>query len=117
MNLKKCLPPARKMEILGFLYDAITRYCRLSKTKQEKYIERIDETLKATLITAKNLEKLVGYLTYAEWVAPFGRPFFVSFTEENNPVCEKAANFSISCYEKCVGNLEDDFNEKSRTFL
>ena len=89
MNLNKCLPPARMMEILGFLYDAITKYCRLSKTKQKKYIERIDRTLKATLITAKKLEKLVGYLTYAAWVAPFGRPFLSVLSSKITPSARK----------------------------
>ena len=45
MNLKKCCPPARVMEILGFLYDAIAKRCRMSNEKQTKYINRINVVL------------------------------------------------------------------------
>ena len=65
MNSKKCCPPARKMEILGFMYDAITRSCRLSDKKQKKYMNRIDIVLESVYVTKKTLEKLVGNLTYA----------------------------------------------------
>ena len=41
MNLRKCYPPARVMEILGFIYDSIKKSCRLSEKKKEKYIRRI----------------------------------------------------------------------------
>ena len=46
MNLGKCCPPAREMEILGFVYDASARSCRLSKKKITKYINRINDVLK-----------------------------------------------------------------------
>ena len=75
MNLEKCCPPARIMEILGFIYDAIARSCRLSEKKRTKYVNRINDVLRSPNVTFKNLEKLVGNLTYAAWVAPFGRPF------------------------------------------
>lgn len=65
MNRKKCLSPARVMEILGFIYDSILRACRLSPTKQRKYILRIDLILSRSVVTFKKLEKLVGNLTYA----------------------------------------------------
>ena len=65
MNRKKCFPPARKMEILGFLYDSIAKSCRLSQKKQEKYINRINVVLNSPAISEKNLEKLVGNLTYS----------------------------------------------------
>ena len=65
MRPEKCCPPARKMEILGFLYDAVRRCCRLSETKIVKYIARIDDVLGSAYVTLKNLEKLVGNLTYA----------------------------------------------------
>ena len=65
MNPKKCCPPARKMKILGFMYDAITRSCRLSDKKQKKYMNRIDNVLESAYEMQKNLEKLVGNLTYA----------------------------------------------------
>ena len=63
MNFKKCCPPARKMEILGFMYDAITRSCRLSDKKRPKYMNRIDKVLESAYVTQKTLEKLVGNLT------------------------------------------------------
>ena len=75
MNLSKCFAPARVMEILGFVYDAIARSCRLSKKKQHKYINRVMAVLQSTEIEFKKLEKLVGNLTYAAQVSPFGRPF------------------------------------------
>ena len=69
------LPPAQKMEILGFLYDAIAKSCKLSEKKRKKYIARINDVLDSKYIKIKRLEKLVGNLTYAAWVSPFGRPF------------------------------------------
>ena len=36
MNLNKCHRPARVMEILGFVYDATARSCRLSEKKENK---------------------------------------------------------------------------------
>ena len=75
MNLSKCCAPARKMEILGFVYDSIAKSCRLSKEKQQKYIDRIIAVLQKPTVVFKNLEKLVGNLTYAAWISPFGRPF------------------------------------------
>ena len=65
MNRKKCHAPARIMEILGFIYDAIARSCRLSPQKKEKYINRIADVLLSPRVKFKNLEKLVGNLTYA----------------------------------------------------
>ena len=82
MNRKKCHSPARIMVILGFIYDSILKTCRLSITKQEKYIRRIDSILSATIVSFKTLEKLVGNLTYAAWVAPFGRPFLSTLSEK-----------------------------------
>ena len=65
MNSKKCHPPARQMEILGFIYDSIKRLCKLSEKKQKKYLARIKDALKSSSIDIKNLEKLVGNLTYS----------------------------------------------------
>ena len=65
MNSKKCYPPARKMEILGFLYDSIAKSCKLSEEKRTKYISRICDVLKSKVIKIKMLEKIVGNLTYA----------------------------------------------------
>ena len=75
MNSEKCFPPAQKMVILGFLYDAIAKLCKLSEEKKDKYITRIENILKSEYIKNKLLEKIVGNLTYAAWVSPFGRPF------------------------------------------
>ena len=75
MNLSKCCAPAQNMEILGFVYDAIAKSYRLLKKKQQKYINRIIAVLQKPTVEFKNLEKLVGNLTYAAWVSPFGRPF------------------------------------------
>ena len=75
MNSEKCFPPAQKMVILGFLYDAIAKLCKLSEEKKDKYITRIENILKSEYIKIKLLEKIVGNLTYAAWVSPFGRPF------------------------------------------
>ena len=75
MNSEKCFPPAQKMVILGFSYDAIAKLCKLSEEKKDKYITRIENILKSEYIEIKLLEKIVGNLTYAAWVSPFGRPF------------------------------------------
>ena len=42
MNSEKCFPPAQKMVILGFFYDAIAKSCKLSVKKKDKYIARIE---------------------------------------------------------------------------
>ena len=85
MNPKKCCPPARVMEILGFLYDAVAKRCRLSTKKQTKYINQINVVLESKQISVTNLEKLVGYLTYAAQVSPFGRPFLSVLSSKINP--------------------------------
>ena len=65
MNRKKCHPPARIMEVLGFIYDTILKTCRLSVKKREKYLSRIEVVLITPKVRFKDLEKLVGNLTYA----------------------------------------------------
>ena len=75
MNFKKCCPPARKMEILGFMYDSITRSCRLSDKKRTKYINRIYRVLESAYLPPKTIEKQESNLTYAAFVSPFA-PFF-----------------------------------------
>ena len=89
MKQKKCFPPARMMKILGFLYDAIAKSCRLSAEKQKKYINRIDKVLGTAWVLVKNLEKLVGNLTYAAWVAPFGCPFLSVLSTKITPSMRK----------------------------
>lgn len=39
MNKEKCLGPARVMEILGFIYDSISRSCKLSEKKTNKIFD------------------------------------------------------------------------------
>ena len=74
MNLLKCKGPARVMEILGQLFDAGTRKVTLPPGKRTKYLGKVREVLAATRVTSKTLEKLLGYLGYASWAEPFGRP-------------------------------------------
>ena len=116
MNLEKCFPPAQKMVILGFLYDAIAKLCKLSEEKKDKYITRIENILKSEYIKNKLLEKIVGNLTYAAWVSPFGRPFFVSFIEQNY-LFKRKLDFCLKRNENCLGNIEDDFDRQSRIVL
>ena len=85
MNLKKCCPPARVMEILGFTYDSIKKLCRLSEEKKKKYIQRINVAIHSPDVTVKDLEKIVGNLTYSAWVAPFGRPFLSVLSGKISP--------------------------------
>ena len=89
MNLRKCYPPARVMEILGFIYDSIKKSCRLSEKKKEKYIRRINEAIRSPHLNMKDLEKLVGNLTYSAWVAPFGRPFLSVLSGKITPSAGK----------------------------
>ena len=65
MNREKCLGPARVMEILGFIYDSISRSCKLSEKKRTKYLTRIESVMNSPKVRFKFLEKLVGNLTYA----------------------------------------------------
>lgn len=86
MNRKKSFSPARVMEVHGFIYDLILRSCRLSKKKQLKYLSRIECILKSPKVQFKCLEKLLGNLTYAAWIAPFGRPFLSVLSEKNQTI-------------------------------
>ena len=85
MNEKKCLSPASVMEILGFVYDSILKICKLSESKITKYINRVTLLLSSTVVPFKKLEKLVGNLTYAAYVAAFGRPFLSTLSEKLQP--------------------------------
>ena len=80
MNAKKCHGPARQLPILGMLFDSIKRRCTLTQKKQQKYIARLEKSLSKEGMTSKELEKMVGYLVYAGWVEPFGRPFISSLS-------------------------------------
>ena len=91
MNQKKCHPPAEAMEILGFWYDVKNSFCKLSQKKVTKYIDRINSVLSSKYVGGKNLEKVVGNLTYAAWVSPFGRPFLSVLSSKINPLMRNAA--------------------------
>ena len=95
MNDEKCLGPARVMEILGFIYDSILKYCKLSKKKQTKYLARIEFVLNSSVVRFKFLEKFVGNLTYAAWIAPFGRPF-LSVLSGKLTLSKKSGTISVS---------------------
>ena len=82
MNREKCLEPAQIMVILGFVYDSISRICRLSEKKVKKYLSRIETVLNSPRVQFKQLEKLVGNLTYTAWIAPFARPFLPPLSEK-----------------------------------
>ena len=75
MNLDKCAGPARCLEILGLLYNSIHKMCSLSVKKQKKYIQFLSSLREARTAKSNELEKVVGYLTFASWVIPFGKPF------------------------------------------
>ena len=91
MNQKKCHPPAQEMEILGFWYDVKNSFCKLSQKKVTKYIGRINSVLSSKYVGGKNLEKVVGNLTYAAWVSPFGRPFLSVLSSKINPLKRSTA--------------------------
>lgn len=75
MNLEKCVGPARSMDIIGMNFNSIKRACFLSKTKSIKYRLRLSKLRESETASSKELQKVVGYLVYASWVCPFGRPF------------------------------------------
>ena len=74
-NLDKCHGPAQVLAILGMMFDAIKRYISLPPKKQKKYLRKLTETLSAGWASSKDLEKIVGYLVWASYAEPFGRPF------------------------------------------
>ena len=102
MNLKKCHPPAQIMEILGFVYDAIAKSCKLSIEKQEKYINRINDVLQSAYARGKILEKVVDNLTYAAWVSPFSRPFLSVLSTKINPSTRKQSIFISSAMRNAL---------------
>ena len=74
-NLSKCHGPTRRLTILGTMYDAVMRKVTLPPKKQEKYQLALKQILKRKKTTSKELEKMVGYLVWASYTEPFGRPF------------------------------------------
>ena len=88
MNPSKCHGPYKIIDVLGLRYNAHTRHVRLPPSKQQKYLQKLQDTLSALIVTSKDIEKLIGYLCYASWVEPFGRPFLSSLTvhvDRHNP--------------------------------
>ena len=75
MNPLKCRGPAQILDILGLRYNAILRQVTIPDDKRMKYLGKIREVLSAFYVTSKDIVKLIGYLGYASWAEPFGRPF------------------------------------------
>ena len=75
MNLKKCEEPARSKDIMGMNFNSEENACFLSAAKIVKYSEKLARVRKHGGASSKVLQKIVGYLVYASWVMPFGRPF------------------------------------------
>ena len=82
MNLPKCKGPSQVLPILGILFDAIQQRVSLPPDKQGKYLRKVSEALETLIVTSKQIEKLIGYLSFASYVAPFGRPFLSALTSE-----------------------------------
>ena len=88
INKSKCHGPCQIIDVLGLRYNAIKRRVNLPPPKQEKYLQKLQDALSALIITSKDLEKLIGYLCYASWAEPFGRPFLSALTahvDRKNP--------------------------------
>ena len=49
--------------------------CSLSENKQRKYNFHLALLREAGSEKSENVEKIVGYLGFASWVIPFGKPF------------------------------------------
>ena len=75
MNLQKCEEPARSKDILGMNFNSEEKACFLSQEKIIKYTKTLTEVRNRGIASSKVLQKIVGYLVYAAWVMPFGRPF------------------------------------------
>ena len=74
MNLDKCEEPARSKDILGMIFNSEKKACFLAATKIEKYTTKLSKIRDRGIASSKDLQKIVGYLVYAAWVMPFGRP-------------------------------------------
>ena len=98
-NLEKCHGPAQRLTILGTLYDAIKRTVTLPPKKQEKYCLKLTTILESGEVTSKELEQLVGYLVWASYTEPFGRPFISAISNAISRSTPKETVF-ISGYVK-----------------
>ena len=74
-NLKKCQGPSQKSTLLGMMSDTINKKVTLPETRQLKLSTKLHDALSHDYISSKTLEKIVGYLVYASYAEPFGRPF------------------------------------------
>ena len=75
MNLRKCKGPAQKLAILGHMYDAILRRVYLPLAKRNKYLANLRSVLLKPHVLSKDIEKTLGYSSFASLSEPFGRPF------------------------------------------
>ena len=75
MNIEKCEKPARSMDIIGMNFNSKKKACFLTESKVTKYMSRLSKLRRLGWASSKELQKIVGYLVYAAWVMPFGRPF------------------------------------------
>ena len=56
-------------------FDSKNKACFLAESKVSKYSSKLSNLKKRAVASSKELQKIVGYLVYAAWVMPFGRPF------------------------------------------
>ena len=75
MNLGKCRGPHQALRIIGHFYDALAQTVKLPPCKQQKYLAKLRTVLSTLLVRSKELESLLGYLGWASWTEPYGRPF------------------------------------------
>ena len=90
-NLEKCKEPARRMVILGIMFDSIKKSCYLAHAKISKYCNCLTLVRTSKTCTSKLLQKIIGYLVFASWVIPYGRPFIshISFFIDNQNLNKK----------------------------
>ena len=74
-RIDKCRGPAQSLKCLGWLYDTIAQYLRLTNGKYLDIIALIDEFLNKKYTFRKPMEQLVGNLTHAATVVFPGKAF------------------------------------------
>ena len=75
MNTRKCRGPARRLSILGHMYDSILRRVYLPLAKRNKFLADLRSLLSNRIVLSKDIERTLGYLCFASLAEPFGRPF------------------------------------------
>ena len=90
-NLEKCRASARRMVILGIMFDSVKKSCYLARAKITKYCSRLTSLRTSYAGTSKLLQNIIGYLVFASWVMPYGRPFIshISFFINNKDLNKK----------------------------